>query len=111
MQALSAEWIGVASERSGDESVCASTLASAGNRLRAGSSEDSAIPSDNNYNEAVSKSDRAPCSAAIRIFYREGSASVQAEFRLEVEFNRDTLSKFWAACKNVPDGCGAARRF
>ena len=42
MRAVSADNFGVASERSGDVSVCASTLAGAGNRQRSGSSEDSA---------------------------------------------------------------------
>jgi hypothetical protein len=110
MQALSAGYFGVASERSGDESVCASTLASAGYRHRAGSSEDSAIPSDKNYNRAVVKSDWAPCSAAIRIFYREGRADMQREFRADIEFSSDWRA-VWEACKNVPNGCGVEGRF
>ena len=110
MQALSAVSFGVASELSGDDSVCASTLDSAGNRPRSGSSEDSAIPSDKAYKRAVSRSVGTPCSAAIRIYYSEGGAGMQHEFRAEIEVSSD-WRMILAACKNVPNGCGAGRRF
>lgn len=42
LPALTAGFVGVSSERSGDDSVCASALAVVWNRPRAGSSEDSA---------------------------------------------------------------------
>ena len=42
LPALKADIVGVSSERSGDDSVCASALAVVWNRPRAGSSEDSA---------------------------------------------------------------------
>ena len=111
MRAVSAGSFGVASERSGDVSVCASTLAGAGNRQRSGSSEDSAIPSDYNYNGAVVRNLKVPRSAAIRIFYREGRAGMQREFRAKIEFSSDIWRDLWEACKNVPNGRGVARRF
>ena len=110
MPALSVEYFGVTSERSGDVAVCVSTRRVAGFRLNAEAREDKAILSGNNNNKAAVQSNRAPCSAAIRIFYREGSADMQDEFRAEVEISGNWRG-IWGACKNVPSGHGAAWRF
>src|SRR5687768_13334797 len=105
LPALSAGYSGVASEWSGNESVCESALARAGNRQRSGFPEDSAVPSGDN--KAVRQVRKAPCSAAVRIYYKEGTADMQREFRAEIEVNMDVLNEMWRACKNVPNGCGA----
>ena len=97
----------MASEQSGANSVCSGTWVDAGKRLGAGSSEGSACPSKRAYNGAVVQSLRAPCSAAGRIFYKDGRPGMQREFRAEVEVNFDGWRAVREACKNVPNGRGA----
>ena len=107
MFALSAGDFGVASERSGYESVCESALALAGNRTRAGFSEGSAVPSDDK--EAVDHVRKAPRSAAVRNYYKEGKAGMQDKFSAELQISICIAGAIWLACKNVPSRPRAAR--
>ena len=97
----------MASELSGANSVCSGTWVDAGKRHGAGSSEGSANPSKRAYSRAVVQSLRAPCSAAVRIFYKDGRPGMHREFRAEVEVNFDSWRVIRDACKNVPNGHGA----
>jgi len=36
---------------------------------------------------------------------------MQREFRADIEVNPEVWRDLWGACKNVPSGCGAVRRF
>ena len=99
MLTWSVDIIGVASEQSILDDGRESNLNLGRNRLRAGFTEDSAVPS--RHDDAVYRSHQAPRSAASRIYFKEGKARMQVKYReFRIKVSRTTRDS--SACKNVP---------